>query len=166
MQCRIVGPQPHGLLVMGHGLGEISEPGECDGQVVMGGGIVGDITQCLAEAGRGLGCLTQCLESGAEVEVIKGRLGIQGQCLANPCHGLIRVAALRGNHAKQVMGIGMVGVGLENLPIKMLGHLQVAGVVKLQSTVELFILHNNVVGTLRVPLDAKRHTDCADYFEA
>ena len=43
VQDRIVWPQAQGFLVMGNGLREISEFDEGDGQVLMGGGIVGEI---------------------------------------------------------------------------------------------------------------------------
>ena len=106
----------------------------------MGGGIVREITECRAEAGGGLSGLTQGQKGDAEIEVEEGRLGIEGQRSAKPRHGLVGVAALGGDHAKQVMGIGMARVGLQDLPIKLLGQLEVAGIIKIESTVELLHL--------------------------
>ena len=82
---------------------------------------------------------------------------MRATALANPRHGLVVVAVLRGEHTKEVMCVGVPGVGLKDLAIKLLGELEVAAVVDLQSTLEFFIMHIKVVGTLSVPLDAECH---------
>ncbi len=85
--------------------------------------------QRAAVAGHRMVQLAQALVGQAEVGVIRGLAGIAEHGPLDGVDGRLVVAPLERNHADQMQGLGVVGLGLEDLPVDLLRLLKPAGLV-------------------------------------
>ena len=92
-----------------------------DAQVVMGLGVVGIQLQCPAVAGHGLVDPLELLIGGAQVGVEGGRVGIQLDGPADVLDRYLMVIDLRADDTQQVPGVGIAGIGLQDLAVNLLG---------------------------------------------
>ena len=101
-----------------------------DAQVVVGLGIVGIQLQCPAVAGHGLVEPLEFLVGGAEIGVEGSRVGIQLDGPADVLDRDLMLVDLRADDAQQVPGVGIAGIGLEDLAVNLLGLLELARPMK------------------------------------
>ena len=80
-----------------------------------------------------------------------GRQRVQGQGAADRGNRQVVTTCLISNDAKQVVGVGVVGVRLEHLAVKHLGLLQVAVFVMLPGKRELFQSSGHAVSSCTTP---------------
>src|SRR5262249_50338154 len=105
----------------------------------------------------------QGLQGGAEVP---GGLGEVGPVPEGPPDGLDRqvgAAELQCEHAEQVVGVRVLGVGLEDLPIEGPGPVEVASPVEPQGQLERHtgVTHGTTTG--RVAIRGSRGTAAVSY---
>ena len=81
------------------------------------------------DSSQSLPALPQLREDDAKIKMAVVIGGVQDDGLADQRYGVCVVACLMGQQAEQVVGGGMLGVSLENLPAQSFRLLQVAALM-------------------------------------
>jgi hypothetical protein len=127
-----VGPNRYGAAVTGNGPRQIALRAECIAQVAMGLGVVGPEFQSTPIAGDGLGDLAQRAAGFTQIAVKGSVVRVQADGAFNQIHGLLVLAKLMRDDARQVQRLGVIRLQGENLLVKRFGRSQPPRLMVLQ----------------------------------
>ena len=106
------------------------------GEVVVAFGVVGLESEGVAIGGNGVVEFALGGEDLSKVGVVGGDGGAEGDGLADEVFGGGVLIGLVGEDAEHVEGVGVPGVGCENLAVKALGFGELAGFVEAEGAGE------------------------------
>jgi hypothetical protein len=129
MHLGIVGLQLQCPAVAGNGFVQLPLLLQCIAEVAVRLGIVRLQLQCPVVAGQGFGNPAQGAIRFPQVVVKRSRIPVQLDRPSNVLDGHLVLADLVGNHAEKMNRVGLIRLGLQNLPIDPLGSLQPAGLM-------------------------------------